>query len=186
MRLRAVDRAHRTACALALAGLAALGGCQDPVETAASAPAVTPPAAPVSPSTPAIAPKQFAIDNGSIGSQVGERRPGAGVASHGVAGWLIYGPYTPMPAGRYRVVITGQALPDHAGHVHADVAYHQGSLLAAALELDPPQLSAQAVGDQLLTLPFELAEPVADLEVRIRVDEATRLAVTSYRIEPVP
>ena len=180
MRLRAVDRAHRTACALALAGLAALGGCKSPADSAAANPA------PVSPSAPGIAPRQFAIDNGSIGSQVGERRPGAGVASHGVAGWLIYGPYTPMPAGRYRVVITGQALPDHAGHVHADVAYHQGSVLAAALELDPPQLSAQAVGDQLLTLPFELAEPVADLEVRIRVDEATRLAVTSYRIEPVP
>jgi hypothetical protein len=159
---------------------------------ACSSPA-PPPGAPVAPeaarapATPGDAPAgvhlSYAADEGAIGSEVGERIPGAGLASQGRAGWLLFGPYAPVPAGRYRAVIRGSVLPDHGGHVHVDVAHSKGAVLVAVLELDPAALVAGSSGGDLVVLPFELPQAVDDLELRLRVDAASRVSVRSIQID---
>lgn len=128
----------------------------------------------------------YAADDGAIGSEVGERIPGAGLASQGRAGWLLYGPYAAVPAGRYRAVIRGSVLPGHGGHVHVDVAHSKGQVLVAVLELDPAALAAGSSGGDLVVLPFELAQAVDDLELRLRVDAAGRVSVRAIQIDALP
>lgn len=171
------------------AALVLVGACSQP-----AAPPGPAPVAPAAPQATAAAPGasqagvhlSYAADDGAIGSEVGERVPGAGLASQGRAGWLLYGPYAPVPAGRYRAVIRGSVLPEHGGHVHVDVAHSKGEVLVAVLELDPAALVAGASGGDLVVLPFELAQAVGDLELRLRVDAAGRVSVRSIQIDSLP
>jgi hypothetical protein len=129
---------------------------------------------------------EYSADSGVIGTQAGVRMPGLGVASHGQAGWLAFGPYAALPAGRYRARVLGRVLPDHAGHVHADVALEQGKVLLAALELDPAQVQAGVSGPVLFTMDFQVPQAVEGVEVRVQVDAQARLGVTGVQIDAMP
>lgn len=169
------------------AALVMVGACSPapaPPGPAPVAPATQTPAAPGAATTGVHL--SYAADDGAIGSEVGERIPGAGLASQGRAGWLLYGPYAPVPAGRYRAVIRGSVLPGHDGHVHVDVAHSKGQVLVAVLELDPAALVAGSSGGDLVVLPFELPQAVDDLELRLRVDAAGRVSVRSIQIDTLP
>lgn len=128
----------------------------------------------------------YSTDEPTIGSEVGERRLGAGTTTTGRTGWLLFGPYVALPAGRYRVEMQGFAEPDHAGSVHVDVARDKGATVVAAVELEAAQLVESASEDGWVVLPFTLAAPAADIEVRMRVSDASRLSVSGYVIRAVP
>ena len=186
-RCNAVPAPHRLflPAVLVLASLAAACS-REPAPAALPAPQpVESVDAPAPNAAPAVLHMEFAADNGAIGTEIGERQPGLGLASRGKAGWLIFGPYVPMPPGRFEVRIAGTVLPGHAGNVHVDVAHSKGEVLVAALELDPAALLAGASGDSLVRLPFEIQRAVTDLEVRVRVDDTGRLAIASYQIDAV-
>lgn len=155
-----------------------------PATVAAPAPAVATDAAP-SPAGGTLV-LHYSTDEPTIGSEVGERRLGAGTTTTGKAGWLLFGPYAALPAGRYRVEIQGFAEPEHAGTVYVDVARDKGATVVAAVELDAARLAEAASEDGWIVLPFTLAGPAADIEVRVRVGDASRLSVSGYVIRAVP
>jgi hypothetical protein len=161
-----------------------------PTTADASAPATT--AGPsVAPTAPAAAAggslvMHYSTDEPTIGSEVGERRLGAGTRTTGRSGWLLFGPYAALPAGRYRVELQGFAEPDNAGPVHVDVARDKGATVVAAVELEAAQLADAASEDGWVVLPFTLAAPANDIEVRVRVGEAARLSVSGYVIRAIP
>lgn len=170
-----------------------LAACSEPASPPAPAPAATDAPAPASAAAPpAAAPAggslvmHYSTDEPTIGSEVGERRLGAGTTTTGRAGWLLFGPYAALPAGRYRVELQGFAEPGHAGVVHVDVARDKGATVVAAVEIEAAQLADAASEDGWVVLPFTLAEPASDIEVRVRVGEASRLSVSGYVIRAVP
>jgi hypothetical protein len=193
MTLRA---ARRLLLSLSLPAL--LAACSEqavppaPAPAAATAPAPSTAVAPTAGPAVAVAPAggslvlHYSTDEATIGSEVGERRLGAGTSTTGRAGWLLFGPYAALPAGRYRVELQGFAEPDNAGTVHVDVARDKGATVVAAVELDAAQLADAASEDGWVVLPFTLAGPATDIEVRVRVVEASRLSVSGYVIRAVP
>ena len=128
----------------------------------------------------------FSTDEPTVGSEVGERRLGVGTTTTGRAGWLLFGPYAPLPAGRYRVEIQGMAQSGHAGVVYVDVARDKGATVVAAANFDATQLAAPASTDGWIVLPFELAQPATDIEVRLRVTDASRVSVSGYTLRSIP
>lgn len=183
---------------LALAWMAALamsacgndtgpaGPAQDPAAATAAAAAATAPAVP--PPATARPPVQlsFSTDSAAIGSEVGTRKPGAGISTTGKAGWLVFGPYIAVDAGKYEAILVGFVEPDHSGSVHVDVASEKGERVIAALELDSAALLAGQSPGAMVVLPFTLESSVTDLEVRLRVDEKSRLAVSEFQIRSKP
>ena len=182
MRLPQLRAACCRAALIATLGCAA-AACDSPTAPPAPTPAA---AAPEAPAAPAPLHLEYTADSGVIGTQAGVRMPGLGVASHGQAGWLAFGPYAALPAGRYRARVLGRVLPDHAGHVHADVALEQGKVLLAALELDPAQVQAGVSGPVLFTMDFQVPQAVEGVEVRVQVDAQARLGVTGVQIDAMP
>lgn len=119
-------------------------------------------------------------DDPRIGSHVGERRLGLGLATTGKSGWLMFGPYLSLPAGRYQVELQGSVQDGHAGVVHVDVAQAQGKDLLAAVELGAPDLLAPPSPDGIAVVPFELKAATGSLEVRVRVTDSSRLAISGF------
>jgi hypothetical protein len=128
---------------------------------------------------------QFTTDDAAIGSEVGVRTLGLGMATTGKAGWLIFGPYIPLEPGNYQVSLQGLTQAGHGGQVHVDVASDKGAKVIAAAELDAPTLAA-APPEGLIVLPFTVDHPVTDLEVRVRVTEASKMSISAYQIRSVP
>jgi hypothetical protein len=164
------------------AGLALLAGC-------GAEPAAGPAATPGDASAPAPAStfdREFTVDAPNIGSEVGERAAGVGLRATGRAGWLVFGPYVAVPRGHYIVEVRGAVEAGHAGELHVDVADAKGANVIAAIDVAPEAIAASTGAGVLATLPFQLAADSADFEVRVRVNEASRLSVSGYRIRATP
>lgn len=144
-------------------------------------------AAPVAAAVPAesFQPLHFSTESPAIGSEVGIRSLGVGTTTSGKAGWLLFGPYAALPAGNYQAAVQGVMLPGHAGSIYFDVAAGKGTRIIAALELDPAALAAARSPDGMIALPFTLANPVDDLELRIRVTEQSHLSVSTIDFLPI-
>ena len=106
------------------------------------------------------------------------RREGLAMVSTGQAGFLLYGPYAKLPAGRYVARLKGQCEPDAMGG-WLDACSDKGVKVLARLEL---QNSVKP--GCIAELAFELAEPVNDLEVRLWVPAEVSMRVESLSIEP--
>ena len=105
--------------------LALVSACErTPPPEAPAATATTPEKIPVASApaptlamTPASVLLPFSTDDARIATQVGKRSLGSGMASTGQEGWLIFGPYIPLPAGHYRVELQGSVYKGHAGMI---------------------------------------------------------------------
>lgn len=112
------------ACLLLLALLPACD--RTPPPALEPAPAAAPevsgasPAATPAPAAPFL--ESISSDDARLGTEVGERRLGLGLTTTGKTGWLMFGPYIPLPAGKYEVTLQGLAQDGHAGVVHFDVS----------------------------------------------------------------
>lgn len=174
---------------MAATGLSACGNDPAPAAPApvASADATVP--APAAPPAVAARPSvqlSFSTDSAAIGSEIGQRNIGAGISTTGKPGWLVFGPYIAMDAGNYEAILVGFVEPDHAGSVHVDIASEKGERVIAALELDTAALLAGQSPGEMVVLAFTLESSVKDLEVRLRVDEKSRLAVSEIQIRSKP
>ena len=110
-----------------------------------------------------------------IGSQVG-RRQGDTLFSAGQKGFLMFGPYASVPAGRYRLVIYGRAerVPGGAWY---DAASGKG--LERVLPVTPLSRARPGV---LAEAEFHLPESVSDLEVRVWVDEHDEVSLQAFAL----
>lgn len=105
-------------------------------------------------------------------------RRGAAMVSAGNPGCLLYGPYWPLPAGKYQVLISGFAT-EITVDSYADVAYDRGRQVLAK-----DQLSQEGNG-VLAVLDFDLNETVGDFEVRVMLGANEVISVDSIEIVAV-
>ena len=174
--------------------LALLAACErtpppDPQKITATAPEEMPvatdtPPAPTQTAAPVLLP--FSTDDSRVGTEVGVRSLGLGLATSGKAGWLMFGPYIPLPAGHYQLELKGSAHEGHSGVVHVDVAQSKGAVLIAVAEIDAPALQTPPSPDGIAVLPFTLTEASHDLEIRVRVTETSNLSISGFVIRSVP
>jgi hypothetical protein len=110
-------------------------------------------------------------------SKVGQR-DGTDLVSTGKAGLLLYGPYAKLPAGRYVARFYGHCEADAKGG-WVDACFGKGGTVLTKIELGDsfkPGVIAE--------LPFEIAKPVDDLEVRLWMPAKATVRVESLSIEP--
>lgn len=141
-------------------------------------------ATPASPQSTLV--ESVSTDDPRIGTEVGERRLGLGMTTTGKTGWLVFGPYMPLPAGRYQVALQGSVQDGHAGPVHVDVAQGKGSDILVAVDLEAPALLSPPSPDGIVVLPFVLKEATSSLEVRVRVADTSKLSISGFVIRAVP
>lgn len=122
--------------------------------------------------------RRFWGGDSRLGTQVG-KRTGRNIESTGQAGYLIFGPYIPLVAGHYRVVIRGALGENGLAGARMDVAVNQGRLILAESALGEPD-----VDGCLVVLPISLDAPCTDLEIRVWVSESTDLQVSMIEIAP--
>jgi Wzt C-terminal domain/Sulfotransferase family len=106
------------------------------------------------------------------------QREGSELVSTGREGLLLYGPYAQLPAGRYVARFYGQCDADAKGG-WVDACFDKGGTVLTRVELGDsfkPGVIAE--------LPFEIAQPVKDLEVRLWMPAKATARVKSLSIEP--
>jgi hypothetical protein len=191
---------HPTSVAASLRGGAAFGlalalaACAPSPPESAAPVGAAPPAqaastevpAPASTPTAAMQPLRIRVDDPRVGTAVGVRTPGMGLATSGRPGWLVFGGYSPLPAGRYEALVQGSAQPGHAGTLHAEVAAGKGTEIITAVDVAPDALDAAALSGALVVVPFDLAAPRSDIEVRLGVTEASKVTVSGLEIRTRP
>ncbi|MCE5360650.1 MAG: glycosyltransferase, partial [Acidithiobacillus sp.] len=103
-------------------------------------------------------------------TQIGERY-GSGMRTTGRPGYLVYGPYAPLPAGRYRLALVGTSVR-FSGSEWVDVACEKGErrLLHQAL-------NGMGVGDWQFEGFFTLEAPVSDIEFRLWVEDGSEMTL---------
>ena len=109
-----------------------------------------------------------------LGTQVGSKKDGKLVAD-GRSGFVMYGPYAPLSAGKYTLEVKGASSKPFT----LDMVASRGR---DTLYRDARAGSQDAASGLLLRADFEVKESVTDLEVRIHVPAGSDLSVDGYRI----
>lgn len=107
-------------------------------------------------------------------TQVG-RLNDAVVETSGRAGFLFFGPYRPLRAGRYELILNGQA--NAASQAYVDVVAEGGRATYFK-----QMLASQPAGSALGRWQFDLPHDVSDLQVRLWVGEGDQFAISSYTV----
>ena len=113
-----------------------------------------------------------------LNTQVG-KRTGRNMVSAGEAGYLLYGPYIPLVAGKYWVMIRGGIGENGLAGAHMDAVTDKGSVLLGKSVLSEPDENGNFVA-----LLISLDVPCTDLEVRVWVSKNTDLHVSMIEIAP--
>lgn len=103
------------------------------------------------------------------------RRVGISMRTSGKAGFLIFGPYLPMLAGRYIVSVSGKA-KRWAGTEQIDWACDGGANVIKRQELKG------TLGEWSLSFDLDLEEDLTDFEIRIYVDSMSDLDLCKIQI----
>lgn len=98
------------------------------------------------------------------------------------SGWLLYGPYLPLQAGRYRVRLLG------GWNLARGSAWVGVAVGAAATPVIRKSLIPAISRDSTALIEFEVVLPidVSDYQVRVFVDEQVSLWIEEVVIEPCP
>lgn len=107
-------------------------------------------------------------------TQVGQLR-GAEMSSDGRAGFLFFGPYRPLPAGHYQLQLSGQMTTTPSAYVDVVAQGARQVLMKQAL-------GAASSSAPLGPWNFELAQDVADVQVRLWVGEGDQVAISAYTL----
>ena len=113
-----------------------------------------------------------------MGTQVG-RCIGRNVVSTGQSGYLMFGPYIPLDAGQYWVVIRGALGENGLAGARMDVVIDKGGVI-----LGESVLSTPGENGNFVALLISLEKPCTDLEVRVWVGKSTDLHVSMIEISP--
>ena len=101
------------------------------------------------------------------------------LVADGQPGFLTYGPYVAVPAGRYRLRVLGRWDGDTGEPALLEVIAGQGHLHALDATLHPGMQAAEGV---LLDTGIELATDVTDLELRLLVHSNHRLRLRGFEM----
>lgn len=126
----------------------------------------------------AAVPGQVLIDlnaaDSMMATQVGTRN-GEAIRAGGEGGFLVYGPYLPLPAGQYSLLVKGTSSDPFI----LDLAADQGRVVLVREEFRRGEDPSASV---LATLEFRLDRAVEDFEVRVRVADAADTQVRGYAV----
>ena len=122
--------------------------------------------------------RRFWGGDSRLGTQVG-KCTGRDIVSTGQAGYLLFGPYIPLDAGQYRVVIRGVLGENGLAGTRMDVVIDKGGLILGESVLSEPDENGNFVA-----LLISLDKPCTDLEVRVWVSNGTDLQVSMIEIAP--
>ena len=104
-------------------------------------------------------------------------RAGNCIATTGQAGWLVFGPYVSLTAGRYLILVRGALGEGGLGGAHMDVVASRGSLVLAERVLEDP-----ADGGCFVALLIVLNASLSDVEVRVMVSADSDLQISMIEI----
>jgi hypothetical protein len=104
------------------------------------------------------------------------RRDGSAMCGTGQAGFLLFGPYVTLTAGRYTVRIHGQ-FNDLSGSAWADVCHTQGTIVLAR------RAYSELKGGQSFEMAFSLADEAREVEFRLWVPEGADSRVDTIEFE---
>ena len=99
------------------------------------------------------------------------------ISSTGQNGYLIFGPYKPLTAGKYVLTLAWRVY--NGDGVVVDLVSKGGEISHARLE------ASGALFEKLaeLDLPFSLSSPVTNLEIRVYVTDKSQVRVKKYSVE---
>lgn len=112
-----------------------------------------------------------------LATRIGKRE-GSTVRTTGEAGYLVFGPYIALPAGRYSARIYGELKRAGTPPAFADLASVSGTVVHGRSDL------AAGPGGLLANLELVLDTPVTDIEARVWVAADADLRITRLDILP--
>ncbi|GAA4409072.1 hypothetical protein GCM10011450_27170 [Advenella faeciporci] len=98
--------------------------------------------------------------------------------SDGRAGYLAYGPYVPLKAGKYKLTVFGSSKKLNGAYI--DIVSDKGDVVYKKIEL--PQYVKGSLLDEVS---IDIPENALDLEVRVWVNEDDELTFSGYKLESV-
>lgn len=104
-------------------------------------------------------------------------REGSIRKTNGVAGFLTFGPYSPMQAGAYELNVYGSSADVDSAYV--DVVSNGGNTVHGHFKLEK-----SVKGPLLFKSTVDLPTNVKDLEVRLWVDKDDSVELTGYSLKP--
>ena len=113
--------------------------------------------------------------DGRFGTEIGQRS-GRAMASTGKAGYLVFGPYLTLNAGRYLVNIFGNLVPIESELIRVEVARQGGSEI-----LSSRQLGRALDGHHIASLEITIATDCSDFEARVWIPGSVSMSV--FRLE---
>lgn len=122
--------------------------------------------------------RRFWGGDARLGTQVG-KRSGQDIETTDKEGYLIFGPYIPLDAGQYQVLIRGAVGARGLSGARMDVAVNKGGYILGESVFSVPDEQGNFV-----TLLINLDTPCTDLEVRVWVSGDSDLKVSMIEIAP--
>lgn len=122
--------------------------------------------------------QRFWGSDSRLGSQVG-KHVGRNIETTGQEGYLIFGPYMPLIAGHYQVVIRGALGKNGAARARMDVVVDKGALVVAESALHKSDKDGC-----LVSLQISLDAPCIDFEVRVWVEATSDVTISLLEIQP--
>lgn len=121
--------------------------------------------------------EQFAGDSPKLASLVGVRE-GNLIKANGQPGFLVYGPYIALKPGVYRLVAKGNLATAYKSLGVIDIVSDKGVTVLAV----KPIVTGQAATGNIVSLAFEVTQPVTDAEFRLSITAQTTGSFSSYEL----
>lgn len=123
--------------------------------------------------------EQIKVIDRRIRTQIGVKTDEGVLRSSGNRGFVMYGPYISLPAGRYVARI--HLLPGKrmSGRGVCDVCFRSGKVIVTSIDVNLSELYRPSI--ELL---FELSERQGDVEIRVFCDDRSLLEITGLEILP--
>ncbi|MBA2880011.1 hypothetical protein HNR65_000318 [Desulfosalsimonas propionicica] len=102
------------------------------------------------------------------------------LVSTGESGFLLYGPYKSLKAGKYHLTVKGSASTIDSAWV--DVVSEEGTIEHARFPVDKEMGKEKGI---LVSGNVTLEKSVQDLEVRVWVSKQDTISIDSYSIQPI-
>ena len=125
--------------------------------------------------------EQFLGSNDKLHTQQAGVRDGGVIKASGQPGFLVYGPYVPLEPGVYRLVAKGSLSGPSKALGVIDVTAEAGNRILAS----KPIVSGQSAVGDIVSLAFEVTQPITDAEFRINVTAQSTGSFTAYELTKV-
>ena len=126
--------------------------------------------------------KVYAFAQGALHSQVGQRVGEAIEVTGSENGYVVFGPYEPLPVGSWKVEVVFVEASPRTGILYVDVVDRGGEVRVAEerrFALDPKETAP-------CCLYFVNDRPLERFEMRVRCDVGTKVGITGLKLSFVP